>query len=651
MSKQFPMLFSSFDLGSLRLKNRIFVPGHGTRYARDYQVNDDLIAYHEARAAGGVGMIMTEVCSVHPTYDPQTRLSLVTDDAIPGFSRLAKMCHGYDCALMAQLFHPGRVPALSADGSQPVAYAPSEVPDEKYRNQPYPMPNALVWDFVEHFTEAGRRCAEAGLDGVEIIASMGYLVPQFLNPRTNLRDDEFGGDFEGRLKFLREIVSRIRARTSPEFVVGIRISADEMDHEGLTPEEVLPICEALDADGVLDFLNIISGTVSSAAGWTQVVPPMFVEQGYLAAHARAIKDRVRLPVLVGARINQPQAAEQILERGDADLCGLVRANIADPEFSNKARTGRAEDIRACIACNQACIGHGAGEFGISCIQRPETGRERLYGTRASIDEVRDVRVIGGGPAGMKTAAVAAERGHRVTLYEQSSQLGGQARLAQMLPGRAEFGGLITNLVREIERHGVHVHTNTPVAPDASQLEAADVIVVATGAVPASAGLECDGAHVVDAWSVLQDQANVGSSVVIADWRCDWIGLGLAEKLARAGCRVRLVCTGAVPGESIHYITRDLWIGTLHDLGVEMIPFSRTFGADADSVYLQHTISQSPTVLEEVDTVVTVQPTRRVAELVDSLEAAGKPYHQVGDCLSPRTAEEAVLEGLKVGNVL
>ena len=354
--------------------------------------------------------------------------------------------------------------------------------------------------------------------------------------------------------------------------------------------------------------------------------------------------------MVGARINQPQIAEQILEDGQADLCGMVRAHICDPELANKARQGRADEIRACIACNQACIGHGAGEFGISCIQRPETGRERMYGKRRPAAPARRVMVVGGGPAGMKMAAVAAERGHQVTLYERTTRLGGQALLAQLLPGRAEFGGIVTNLSREVELAGVEVVKAVDVSAEEVMRTAPDVVVLATGAEQSVPVIEGgDEAHIVDAWSVVSDQANIGAKVVIADWRCDWIGLGVAEKLARAGCHVRLAVNGAVPGEGIHFITRDTWIGKLHELGVEMIPFARLFGAHADSVYLQHTVSQQAIVLEEVDTLVTVSANPRSAALAEELTGETDiELHLIGDCLSPRTAEEAVLEGLKVG---
>ena len=200
--------------------------------------------------------------------------------------------------------------------------------------------------------------------------------------------------------------------------------------------------------------------------------------------------------------------------------------------------------------------------------------------------------------------------------------------------------------------GVEVKTDAPVTAEMLEASGAATVILATGAVPGAVKIEgADEAHVVDAWSVIGEGANVGASVVIADGRCDWIGLGLAEKLARAGCRVRLAVNGAVPGEGIHFITRDMWIGTLHSLGVEMVPFARLFGADADSAYFQHTISGQPMVLEEVDTVVTVQAHRRVAGLADRALAAGRAVHLIGDCLSPRTAEEAVLEGLKVGSAV
>jgi NADPH-dependent 2,4-dienoyl-CoA reductase/sulfur reductase-like enzyme len=324
-------------------------------------------------------------------------------------------------------------------------------------------------------------------------------------------------------------------------------------------------------------------------------------------------------------------------------------------MANKAQAGRLDDIRACIGCNQACIGHFHLGYSISCIQHPETGRELQYDSahRAPAARRRKVMVVGGGPGGMKTAAVAAERGHDVTLYEASERLGGQALLAQLLPGRAEFGGIVTNLTRELERAGAKVVKRTRVDRALVEREAPDVVVIATGAEPYLPEVEgaAESGHVVDAWQVLKGEVNVGSSVVVADWRCDWIGMGLAEKLARDGCKVRLCVDGLHAGQRLPFYVRDSWNGILHKLGVEVTSYARLYGVDGDTVYFQHAASAEPIVLDGIDTVVTSLGHRRVADLETELDGWKGEIHLVGDCATPRTAEEAVLDGLKVGSAI
>jgi 2,4-dienoyl-CoA reductase-like NADH-dependent reductase (Old Yellow Enzyme family) len=649
----FPHLFAPLTIRGCSLKNRIFSTGHMTTLVAGGAPSEDLAAYHEARAAGGAALVIVEVAVVHPTGIFTTHTIDATSDAcIPGYRRIAEAVHAHDCKVFGQLFHPGREIIESLDGSTPVSYAPSAVPNERFHVMPRAMPRPLIQAVVEGYGAAAARLVAAGLDGVEIVASQGYLPAQFLNPRANLRDDDYGGSVENRLRFLRQAIAAVRRAVGPAIVIGMRISGDEMSHEGLAVDEVMAACVALDGDGDLDYFNIIAGSSATLAGSVHIVPPMLVENAYVAPYAAAVRAKVTRPVFVAGRINQPQIAERVLADGQADMCGMTRAMICDPAMPAKTAAGRLDDIRACIACNQACIGHMLMGYPISCIQHPETGRERRHGRRVPAAVRRRVLVAGGGPAGMKAAAVAAERGHEVTLFEASSRLGGQALLAQLLPGRAEFGGIVANLEREMTLAGVEVQRNRAVDAALVGALAPDVVIVATGARPRRPPVEGgEAAHIVDAWQVLRDEVNIGASVVVADWRCDWVGIGIAEKLARAGCRVRLCVNGYMPGQTIQQYVRDNWIGILHKLGVEVIPFVRLYGADADSVYLQHTTSGEPVICEGVDTLVLAQGHDSVAGLEQELADYGGELHLIGDCLAPRTAEEAVLEGLEVAAAL
>ena len=650
---RFPHLFEPLRIRGATLRNRIMSTGHETGMADASGISEQMVAYHRARAAGGAGLIVVEVASIHPTATfVRHSIKLYSDEVIPGYRRLAEAVHAEGGTLFGQLFHPGREILESVDGSAPVSWAPSAVPNERFHVMPAPMSTRLVREVIAGYGDGARRLEQAGVDGVEVLCSMGYLLAQFLNPAVNRREDEYGGDFEGRLRIVREVIRDIRSKVGEQMVLGIRISGDEMSPVGLKPADVLAVCEALDDEPGLDYFNVIAGTSDTLGGSIHIVPPMTVDNDYMAPFAATVKARTSKLVFVGGRINQPQSADAIVGSGQADVCGMTRALICDPQMPTKAAAGRVDDIRACIACNQACIGHFHAGYPISCIQHPETGREREYGSLRPAAARRRVLVAGGGPAGMKAAAVAAARGHDVTLCEAGERLGGQVLLAQLLPGRTEFGGLVTNLERELELAGVEVRKRTRVDAELVAREAPDAVVVATGAGPRRPPIEGgESAHVVDAWQVLREEVNVGASVAIADWRCDWMGLGLAERLARAGCRVRLYANGYMPGQTIQQYVRDAWLGTLHKLGVEWTPMARLFGADEDSAYFQHTVNGEAIVAEGVDTLVLAMGQEADQRLAAELEGFGGELHAIGDCLSPRTAEEAVLEGLKVGAAL
>jgi 2,4-dienoyl-CoA reductase-like NADH-dependent reductase (Old Yellow Enzyme family) len=648
--KHFPHLFSSARLGKVELKNRIIFGPHGTTLGHDGKVTDELVAYHEARARGGAGLTILESATVHKTYAyPKQFIYLGSDDCIAGISKLVKACHQHNCKVFGQLFHAGRAVRISTDGSQSVAWAPSEIPDERYRIVPRVMSNAMIYEIIEAYAEAALRLQKAGCDGVEVLAGMGYLVSQFMNPLSNKRDDEFGGSFENRLRFLAEILCRIRAKVGAEFVIGVRVSGDELDGLGLDAAAMLRICKALDEKPLVDYFNVIASSSATPFGWIRVFPPMEVEPLYAAPFAKEIKKNVGKPVILGGRINQPHEAESIIAEEVADFCAMVRPFIADPEFAIKAETGHSEDIRACVACNQACVGHRLAHFPISCIQHPESGRETIYGELIQAEYTKKVMVVGAGPAGMKAAIVAANRGHIVEIFEKSAQLGGSVLLAQQLPGREEFGGVASNLAHELQNTTATVHLNQEVTVQSINEFAADVVIFASGSVPRKAELDLDEkTDIVYAHDVLKNNAKTANSVVIADWRCDWIGLGVAEKLALEGCRVRLAVNGLVAGEQIQSIVRDAWIAKLNQLGVDIIPFARLFGSVEKTVFFQHTTSNEAIVLEGVDTLVVAHGYTSNTHLQDAMDGDKVETISIGDCIQPRSVEEAVLEGLKAG---
>ncbi len=648
----FPHLAAPFEIRGIGFRNRVFSSGHQTLLAREGKVTEALIAYHRARARGGAALIVTEAISAHESaYFNEYTPSGFLDDCVPGFARLADAVHAHDCRLVGQLFHPGsEVAGILDDGTRPIAWGPSAHQQERYLVSVRPMSRAMIRSVIDGYAATAERLARAGLDGVEVLASHGYLPIQFCNPRRNRRTDDYGGSFENRMRFMNEVHDGIRARIGERPLVGLRISADDLTVDGFTEPEVLEVLQALERDGRFDYFNLTVGTSTTTEGAVHIVAPMSIPHAYIAPYAARMRAALQRPILATGRFNQPQEAERALREGHADMIGMTRAQICDPEMAGKTFTGRSDEIRACIACNQACIGHYALGAPISCIQHPETGRELDYEELPPAARSRRVVVIGGGPAGLKAAAVAAARGHDVALYEKASRLGGQALLAQLLPERAEFGGIVQNLEREARAAGVRIHLATEMSVDRIRDERPEVAIVATGAVPFMPEFERnDSAQVVDAWTVIRDEVRCGSRVVVADWRGDWVALGVALKLVRAGHQVRVATVANCAGYNVQYYTRDPLIAQLDRLGVKFTHYARFYGADENTAYFIHASGGHAIEFPDTDTVVLCYGHQRVATLADELdEAWDGEVHVIGDAMTPRTAEEAVLEGLRVG---
>lgn len=650
MNQHFPLLFSPLTLRGVTLRNRIVSTAHGTFMASGGLANDRIAAYHEARAKGGAGLVICEAASVHDTAIGAGRYAAAhTDACIEPYRRVVERIRAHGAAAFGQLYHPGRgdIAGSSDDGTVAVAYAPSALPCERNQIVPREMTLALIQAVVDSYGAAAARMREAGFQGIEVMAHHGHLVSQFLNPRINRRGDAYGGSERARFRFLHEVLEAVRDRLDDDMPLGVRVCADEMDETGLDAEEALAVCRAVDGTGLADYLSINLGSTSSFRGGVHVVAPMALPPGYIAPYARAIRSAVGLPVIATGRINEPRVAERLLAEGAADLCGMTRAQICDPELAAKSREGRADTIRVCIACNQACIGHGAKGAPISCIQYPESGREQTFLPRPRAARRLRVFVAGGGPAGLKAAAVAAECGHSVTLYEASEELGGQALIAARFPGREEFRRLATNLAGEARRAGVETLIGATLTPTLVREGGPDAVIVATGARDRPVPAEFDG-HVVSAWQVALDEAEPGHRVVIADRRLDWSALGAAEKLARAGREVRLAVIGDVPGQNVPAGVRSHALGELDSLGVEARPHLALTGFGDGVARFRHTLSAREVNLSGVDTLVLAEGAVSNTSLEEGLADYPGIIRLAGDCLSPRSAEEAVLEGLRSG---
>ena len=651
MSKLFPHLFEPITLGSTTIRNRIVSSGHDTVLDDHGHIGDNLVAYHEARAKGGAGLIVLQVSGVHETARYTSHVLMATDESsVPGYQAVAEAVHRHGATIFAQLFHPGREVMDGERGMAPRAKAPSDEPQERFKVVPETLSTAEIKDIIAGYGRAAKRIADSGIDGVEIVASHGYLPIQFFNPSVNTRTDEYGGSPENRRRFLAEVAQTVRESVGPDVVVGLRISGEEKTEDGLVATEILDLIEHLDslrADGVdcLDYFSITAGDSSTLQGAVHIVPSMQIDPGYAASLSEQVKKITDKTVMVAGRINQPHEAETAIAEGRTDMAIMTRAMICDPEIANKSSDDRVDEIRACIGCNQACIGHFQQGVPISCIQYPESGRELTFLPRPTVRTRRKVLVIGGGPAGLKAAAVAAEQDDDVFLCEREPHLGGAVLLAQELPYRSEFGGAATNLTAEAARAGVDIRTSTLATQNLITEVAPDHVIIATGAEQRMPALEvADDAFVIGARDYLRENPDLPPGrVLVTDWKGDWIGLGIALRLAEAGRHVSLATAANFAGAAIQQYTRTLLVSqALRSGRIDFINDSRLVGVDADTGYLQSTLCE---VVHEVDNVAATIVSAAPRSVPVDLDFGAASVTVIGDALAPRTVEEAVYEGL------
>ncbi|HEX9397617.1 MAG TPA: NADPH-dependent 2,4-dienoyl-CoA reductase [Burkholderiales bacterium] len=466
----YPLLFRPLALGAVTLPNRILMGSMHTGLEARRDGMERLAAFYAERARGGAALIVTGGFSPNDAGELSPhRAQLSTAEDVQSHKVIPHAVHEAGGRILLQLLHSGRY------GFHANIVAPSPIKSGINPNAPREMTPAEIEQTIADFENAARRAQDAGYDGVEIMASEGYLITQFLALRTNQRRDDWGGSLENRQRFAVEIVRRVRAACGPAFIIDYRISALDLVEGGLESNEIASVAKAVEAAG--------ASLLNTGIGWHEARIPTIaqaVPRGAFAAAARNVKQAVRIPVVVSNRINAPETAEAILARGDADMVSLARAFLADGAFVAKAKAGDRAGINICIACNQACLDHYFIGQPASCVVNPRAGRETKLIFQKTKAKKR-IAVVGGGPAGLSCAANAAERGHEVTLFEQAAQLGGQFNLAKRIPGKQEFGESVAYYAERLRRAGVKVVLNK--SPSNEEMRIFDATVIATGIDP------------------------------------------------------------------------------------------------------------------------------------------------------------------------
>lgn len=655
----YPTLLSPVRCGPLRLAGRVVSTAHQTGLVDDHLPTADLVAYHEARAAGGAAAIFVEATAVHPTglLTPHT-LGGYLPEIVGGFERLAGAVHRHGTALFVQLFHGGR--EVFGGAPRAPAVAPSAVPSARFHSEPRGLTQGEIDEIVEGYARAACHARDGGLDGVEISMAHGYLAAQFLNPATNHRDDGYNGDLAARMRFPIEVLEAVRSEVGREFAVGVRLSASDMDPEGLEPGDASQIERRLRASGLVDFVSLALGHSASYRGSTWIAPPPPAPEAAIAGHLPPSADardssagngspgvaraRDGVCVIATTRIADLALAERILASGRADAVGMTRALIADPDLVRKAISRRHDEVVECIGCNQSCIGHYHAGLPIGCAVNPRTGRERHIRTPSRA--ARRVLVIGAGPAGIAAAVQAARAGDDVTLIERENDVGGQLRLAGRAPAHAEMWRRFRRCaVRDLERAGVAPLFGAEA--DQPTIDAHEHVIVATGARPyVPVVAPAAPVRVMDAWEAIAHPGTVDGPVLVADWGGEWSGLDAAEVLATSGAEVSLACAATYPGETLHQYQRNAYLARLDDAGV-LIRHHLELALVAGELVLRHVFSGRIEPLGDARTLVLAQgrrPDAAVWSVVDGRPGAVR----IGDALGARSLEEAILEGFLAG---
>ena len=663
---EFPNLFSPVKINALELKNRIVMTAMHLGYTPEGFVTDRLADFYSARARGGAGLIIVGGCAIDDQGSMPDMIFMDHDRYIPGLKRLTGSVKAGGARIAAQLYQAGRYIHSSAKGGRKAVSASAV--RSKFTGE---TPRALESDEIplvqDRFAEAAVRAKESGFDAVEILGSAGYLISQFLSPVTNHRNDQYGGTFENRMRFGLEIAEKVRRAVGKDYPVIIRLAGNDFMEGGNTNKEARIFASELEKKGI-DLFDI-------TGGWHETRVPqltMSVPSANYVYLAQGIKSAVSAPVLSSNRINDPYTGEQIIRNGSADLVTMARALIADPDMPNKAMNGKSNTVYHCIACNQGCFDMIFLGNPVTCMVNPRAGIEK-DAEIVGASEKKKVHVIGGGPAGMKAACTAAERGHRVILAEEDKQLGGQLLLNRDIPGRNEIVAAAKDLINNLG--SMHVEILLQRKADAGLIKelSPDAVIIATGARPIIPGIDgITDKKVISAWDILSGKGKTGKRIVIVGGNA--VGLETAVYLGNIGTispdtlhflaknraetwdtmeglinkgikEVTVVEMLTKYGKDIGVSTRWTILDELKRLGVRIVTGARAVAVREEGLEIE---KEEKREMIPADTIVIAVGARSENGLEKELKGLVKEIHVIGDAAGPRKALDAIREGFMAG---
>jgi 2,4-dienoyl-CoA reductase-like NADH-dependent reductase (Old Yellow Enzyme family) len=641
-------VFEPLNIGGVTIPNRIARSAHGTFFASG-QITQRLADYHAARAKGGVGLTILEASSVHPS----SAFSLMSYDrsVIDGYKLLVSACQPHGMRLFQQLWHAGHC-FVNTMGGAP--WGVSSIPSPTNAIMPFAMTIEQIEELKRAYVQSAIWCREGGIDGVEIHAAHGYLIHQFLSPVTNVREDEYGGSLENRMRFLLEVLRDVRKAVGSDYPVGVRIGASGAA-DRLNEETLGRIIGACEQERLIDFVDITHGDYYK---YNNIIGGMDRPMGYELASSGQIAAATSLPTIVIGRIRTLDEAEQILRDGVADMVAMTRAHIADPDIIRKTRAGHPEQVRPCIACDQGCLGPVIRGYPLGCAISPAAGMEATL-SEDLIETAalpRKVVIVGGGPGGMEAARVAALRGHRVVLIEAQPKLGGAIEVAKKAPHLHTLGDITNWLEAEVRRLGVDVRENTYADSADILAEAPDAVIIATGSLARLDGRQSqaphrvieghDLPHVVSASDVLTStQRHFGARAVVFDDTGHFDALAVSEYLIDQGTDVTFISAFRSIGQFVEYETRvDPAVARMRAKG----SFHLLMQYQIDEIFVGHcTVRPIHTDKPETlaaDTLVFITANQPMRDLYDKLHASLPVVVIVGDAQAPRNLQAAISEG-------